>query len=138
MSPKLSVKEAWIIHKQAHLIMLVLRFGKMNPTILRAIFGHLDVYSTKWFAFGHLFKQVTWVGFIRELLEDSFQRYQRLILMIFGKWYVDFFKLTLRIDPIVSKSKAFQAIRNVLQSSFLTPLIRIRASYSRQLGYRRI
>jgi hypothetical protein len=132
MSQKLSVKEAWIILKQVHLIMQVPRFGKMSPTTLRVTFGLLVVYSMKWSAFDHHFKQVTWVGSIRELLEDSFQKYLRLILMIFGKWCVHFSKLTLKIDLIASKYKACQAIRNVLQSYFLILPIRIRVSYLRQ------
>ena len=46
MSQKLQKKD-YCIHKQVPHIMLVLKYGKINPTMGNLIYGHLGVFYMK-------------------------------------------------------------------------------------------
>ncbi len=79
-------KRAFYILKRAPLITPVLKFGRINHMIRKAIFGPLAVYSMKCAHLSHLSVQTTWMASSNEFWKDNSHRYPRTTLSISDQW----------------------------------------------------
>lgn len=64
--------KAYSILKLVHLIMPVLKSGKIIHMIVNLIFGHWDVYYMKWQHLNYHFKLRIWMDFLKKLSKVYF------------------------------------------------------------------
>lgn len=107
MCRKLMV-ENWLIRKQVHHIMLVLKYGEMNLMIIKVIFGLLVVFCTNQLVLNHLFKEETWTNYLKIFKKVHIHlflkiiRYNQLNLSI---------NVCRKIQKIVQKHHSFSNIQ---------------------------
>jgi len=85
MSQRLQRKDCSTL-RRAHHTMPRQRCGEISHTILRVIFGHLDVSSMKWLPSNLPSEQTIWMVYIRGSWKEPIPRYHRLTPRIWLLW----------------------------------------------------
>ena len=86
------LKKDYFILKQGLPIMHLQRFGKINPIIIKVIFGPWVVLYMKWLLKNHLLMVRIWILYIRKFKKDLMKIFLSIIQKLYNNLSVCVYK----------------------------------------------